>query len=432
MSFRRDVVTTLLSRGVVLGVGLIQSVIVARALQPVGRGQYAILFLIPSFVLIIVPLGLQWSLVYFLRQGDRPRERLLRTGLGLGLLLGLTGFLTTLLAQLWVRDSFLAGLTLLAIVVSSATLFPRVLLVCWQGAFRGLNRIFHANLAAAVQPLVLFGLICIALLGLRAGVLGVAIAVLAAELLGALWIGLLVFRGRPPAPIVDRTLAGPLLGYGIRLYAFSVLLFFNYRIDQALLRHLTDYQQVGYYATAVALAEILWNVPQSFGFVLFPEVVGVSPEERNRKTTAVCRVTVGLMALICLLLAILARPLIRFLYGESFLPAAGPLWAILPGILAMSVQQVLGPDLSARNRPEAITLAAGLGLVVNVLLNLWWIPLWGSVGAALSSSVSYTLVGGVCLVAFLKASGQSCAATLLLNREDVRAAMLQFRRIRGT
>jgi Na+-driven multidrug efflux pump len=30
-------------------------------------------------------------------------------------------------------------------------------------------------------------------------------------------------------------------------------------------------------------------------------------------------------------------------------------------------------------------------LVVNVLLNLWWIPLYGAFGAVLATNVSYTL-----------------------------------------
>ena len=63
-TFDRDVFTTFASRGLVLVVGMVQSVIVARYLLPAGRGQYATLMLLPQLVVMLAPFGLQWALTY--------------------------------------------------------------------------------------------------------------------------------------------------------------------------------------------------------------------------------------------------------------------------------------------------------------------------------------------------------------------------------
>ena len=41
-------------------------------------------------------------------------------------------------------------------------------------------------------------------------------------------------------------------------------------------------------------------------------------------------------------------------------------------------------------------------VVVNIVCNLFTIPLWGKMGAALSSVVSYTVAGGLFLIYYLR------------------------------
>ena len=78
------------------------------------------------------------------------------------------------------------------------------------------------------------------------------------------------------------------------------------------------------------------------------------------------------------------------MFGADFFAAYVPLLALLP----------CGSDGSAAvlQRPSAACRTAGLiagiyalRLLCNVLLNIWWIPRWGLVGASAASSVSYSL-----------------------------------------
>jgi Na+-driven multidrug efflux pump len=66
------------------------------------------------------------------------------------------------------------------------------------------------------------------------------------------------------------------------------------------------------------------------------------------------------------------------------------------------------------------TIAAGVSLAVNVPLNILLIPRMGISGAALASTICYTVGAIVVLAMFLRISKNSWVDTLLLKREDLR------------
>ncbi|MCI0407917.1 MAG: polysaccharide biosynthesis C-terminal domain-containing protein, partial [Acidobacteria bacterium] len=86
--------------------------------------------------------------------------------------------------------------------------------------------------------------------------------------------------------------------------------------------------------------------------------------------------------------------------------------------------------LSGRGRPLPVTLGAAIGFVANVLLNLAWIPRYGILGASLASSVSYTLVTLVVLIAYLRISDSRLRDAILLRREDLRRLAGAFGRLK--
>jgi len=64
-------------------------------------------------------------------------------------------------------------------------------------------------------------------------------------------------------------------------------------------------------------------------------------------------------------------------------------------------------------------VAAGISLAVNVPLNLLLIPGMGIAGAALASTVSYSVTAAVTLAVFLRVSGNRWFDTIVIKREDL-------------
>ncbi len=428
-SFARNSATTFLTGVFALGVGALQVGITARILGPVGKGELTAALLLPMLFTMLAPLGIDWASLYHLGKKTFPREVLIRTVLAALLILGGIGVAACLGASYFLRDRLFGGVSPAAVGVAVFTIPTQLAWLFLGGFYRGEMRIGEANLLDVGRSTLRFLLIVTALVVLRWNVLGVVLAQVVAE---TLMIGL-AFRhlgGVQPRPLFRWDVFRKLLAFGIQIYGCSIFLYLNYRVDLFLVRSKLDLYQTGLYSTAVTLAEILWMVPNSLGTVLFPSVARSSGEGREALTLAICRSSFWMMAILCGILAVGRNLVLKIIFGERFVEAGPALLGLLPGILAMSLQFILGTALSGRGRPLPVTLGAAIGFVANVLLNLAWIPRYGILGASLASSVSYTLVTLVVLIAYLRISDSRLRDAILLRREDLRRLAGAFGRLK--
>jgi O-antigen/teichoic acid export membrane protein len=208
------------------------------------------------------------------------------------------------------------------------------------------------------------------------------------------------------------------LRYGIRADAANVAWFLHNRGDMFLVGYLAGPAALGYYATAVRLVEKLNMPPSAVGTVLFPKIASASGEAARRVTPVACRHTVSLTLLLCVGLALLAWPLIYVLFGTPFLPAVPLLWLLLPGVLSLSIGRLLSADLNGRGLPGSVARVNIAMALVNIALNLWWIPIWGAAGSAAASSISYSAAVILLGRRYMRASGVGWSELLVLTPSE--------------
>ena len=187
-----------------------------------------------------------------------------------------------------------------------------------------------------------------------------------------------------------------MLAYGLPYAAYSIVQNFSNRFDYILLRLFGSASAVGVYSIAVGQGELLWILPTAVGFVLFPRIasfVRADPERAAVETAKLLRWSVLLTASGAIVLALVARPLTRIVYGAPFLAAVEPLRILLVGIVASSFLQVLSSLLLGSGRLRLLIQTTGVGFALNLSLNLVLIPRFGMNGAAVSSGISYTVTG---------------------------------------
>lgn len=96
----------------------------------------------------------------------------------------------------------------------------------------------------------------------------------------------------------------------------------------------------------------------------------------------------ALMVLICSLLIFLSKFIASFLYSKDFFSA----WRFVPVLLISGVINsaagVIGPILSAANNTRALGKSAVYGAMVNIILNIILVYLFGAQGAAIATAVS--------------------------------------------
>jgi O-antigen/teichoic acid export membrane protein len=96
---------------------------------------------------------------------------------------------------------------------------------------------------------------------------------------------------------------------------------------------------------------------------------------------------------------ILAKPVVRMLYGEAYAPAADALAVLIWSIVCLLLNLICLIVLYASGRQSTVMKITGTAVGMNILLNLFLIPAWGIVGAAAATATTdlLSLVSLLCL-----------------------------------
>ncbi|MBI4241772.1 MAG: polysaccharide biosynthesis C-terminal domain-containing protein, partial [Candidatus Rokubacteria bacterium] len=207
---------------------------------------------------------------------------------------------------------------------------------------------------------------------------------------------------------------------GSRSYLSSLFAFLIIRSDMLLVNYFLGAAQAGIYAVAVNLTDLLLVFPTAVGTMLFPRV-SARPEDEGSLTAAACRHTAAGMTVFCLVAGVLAQPLILLLYGRAFGGAAAPFLLLLPGILALSLEIIFMNDLAGRGLPPIVIVVPAVGLVLNLILNLAFIPRFGLLAAAASSSLAYGAMLAIAWTAFARRTATPAGACGFLTAADLKA-----------
>lgn len=420
MRFIKDTLITFSTHIITVILGIAAAIVIARVLGPEGKGAYALIILIPALLVLLGNLGIGIANVYF--GGSQKHEwtklasNSLVSALGLGVLLTV-GFLAYFFI---LEPSFLKEVEPRCLVLATLVVPFSLLTMYFSFILLGQNRIKEYNLVHLAQGGASVVLILFLLLALKGGVFSVILAWAIAVLVAAILSILLVRRTTNIKWSFHRQLFRDSVKFGIKGYLGNAIQFLNYRLDMLLLALFMNITFVGYYSVSVAMAEALWYFPGTVGTVIFARTPGMKAEDANRSTPRICRNTLFITIIASLLLFVLGRYIILLLFGSAFLPALKPLWILLPGVVALSIPKVLAPELSGRGKPIVGTIAAGASLAVNVPFNILLIPRMGISGAALASTISYTVGALVVLAVFLRISKNSWVDTVLLKREDLK------------
>jgi O-antigen/teichoic acid export membrane protein len=207
--------------------------------------------------------------------------------------------------------------------------------------------------------------------------------------------------------------------YGFKSYAQTLVGHLTYRLDIYLVAFFLPPEQIAFYGIATSIAELVWYVPNSVGMVLFPKLSGTAERDIHLVTAEVCRHTFAVTAVVGLVVLVAGTIGIPILYGTAYRPAVQPLLLLIPGTTIMTLYKVLTRNFSSRDRQEISILAASVALILNLTFDWILIQRMGIAGAAVASTVGYTVAGLILLHEFLRESSLGWRAVLLPRTEEL-------------
>jgi len=165
-------------------------------------------------------------------------------------------------------------------------------------------------------------------------------------------------------------------------------------IDTIMLGQLKSASEVGLYSAAQRVIQLLAVIPLFIGISLFPLMSRNSDDittiNRIFEKTMVTVLAIGIPLAIGGLLV--SDKLILLLFGTSFAQGGIVLGILMFVILADFPYIILNNIITAKGLQRKFIISTIIGLVINIILNLYFIPLYGAVGAAISTLVAQMII----------------------------------------
>lgn len=376
--------------------GLATNIVLARWLGPDYKGQVDLFSATVALGSQVFGLSLASGVTYVVAAGGIRLWRLAAVLTAVSAVQAmLLGFALALLAHTPAITALLPSeWSTWGPIAATGAVFGLLLTGYWRAILHGLRRFAtSALLDAATRALVAGAMIAGVLWCANSpsrGSIAAALGSLAATATIALVCPVLVghhFRTEGPRTGVRRAFA-----YSLPCYLGNLVQFLNYRLDVFLVAYYVGPRALALYATAVGLGQLLWLPSLALQSVLFPTLTSMTDnQQRIRIAAQGARILLLMSLVLAAVLAAVAPWLIGLLFGPAFAGSAPALWLLLPGIVVLTASQQLATFPMAIGRPQLNLIAAFVGLLATLVFNAILIPKIGFLGAAIASTVSYSL-----------------------------------------
>jgi O-antigen/teichoic acid export membrane protein len=172
------------------------------------------------------------------------------------------------------------------------------------------------------------------------------------------------------------------------IHLFSVL---DYQTDAFLISLMLTETDLGYYSAALTITLAISLMTFAIRAAIYPVMSRYAREAPDKLALLHAKANQYLIALalpIAAAVCLLARPIIRLIYGEAFAPAAPVLQVSIWAAVFLLVNVPNARLLLVDNRQAAAAGLTAVSMSVNVVANLILIPLFGIVGAATARVVA--------------------------------------------
>lgn len=269
------------------------------------------------------------------------------------------------------------------------------LIVTFMMIFYGKNKIAHYSIMGLIQPflhLLLLGILFL-ILGIRS-IKAIIFSLYVASFVSLIIVFFSLLRWEKLRFSLDINKIFPTLKtmflYGIIAQLGNLFQYLNYRVDFYILNYFHGQSAVGVYSIGTTISEQLWLLPASIATVLYSKIANTDSEvERVRITRKSAQAAFYIISFTLIFLTLIPSSLWQFIFGKDFGDVRVVIWTLSAGIVVFSLSKIIAPYYAGKGLFYINTMAAGIGLVITIILDIMLIPKFNFVGAGIASSLSY-------------------------------------------
>lgn len=373
-----------------MGVGLFVGVWVARYLGPEQFGifNYAIAFV--GLFGVFATLGLNSIVVRDIVRNPAYKDETLGTAFSIKFIGGFLTLLVTISIISFIQPGDSLTLWLVGIIAAGLIFQAFDTIDFWfQSQVMSKYTVYAKNSAFIVISIIKIGLILN-----HAPLIAFAWAGLAEIVLGAM--GLIMIYHRNNQYIKDWQFnldrAKNLIKESWPLILTGVVISIYMKIDMVMLGLLIDSTEVGYYTVAVQLSEVWYFIPSIVMISIYPTFVRLYHQDEEIYTQRLQQVMGYFFwgsLILSLVIIFIAKDIIFSLYGLSYLPAVNILKVHILSSIIVSMSVIFSHRYILNGTLKISFYGALIGAITNIILNIWLIPLYAGMGAAIATVISY-------------------------------------------
>ena len=393
------------------------SILLSRVLGPQGYGLFTSLYVVPQVVMGLVQLGMSRSAVFHLGHKKFNECQTISSIYVMLCMTSTVGIIVSAIAYAILNNPLLeTNWILLALCIIPFALGN----IYTSGIFIGKEDIQTSNKIYWIPVTLNLILTAITVGILQWGITGALIANLLATATIFFVFLLRIHHQYALSFRFDTKILKSLASKGLGFALAFVMLQLNYKVDILLLQKLAKPSEIGYYALGVSVTEQLWLLPYAIGVVLMSRTANATNERMMAKTTALMvRICLPAALIAALVLIALTPPLLPLIFGKSFIPSIRVVQTILPGIVIFMIFRIIESYFAGLGKPMLSVMTLIPSLLLNIILNLLWIPRYGIIGSAMATNFSYAFATIIFLFVFQKYSRLSFKELLILKPPDL-------------
>jgi O-antigen/teichoic acid export membrane protein len=178
------------------------------------------------------------------------------------------------------------------------------------------------------------------------------------------------------------------------IFLGSIFAVIYLKVDQIMLKWLVSSEEVGIYAVSASLSEAWYFVPSAIVISVFPRLIKLresdSIQYSKRLQNLFDLLFVSALA-VAVIITLTSQPLINIFFGHEYSGAAPILTVHIWAALFIFMRAAFSKWVLIENFLIFSLITHGFGALVNVGLNFFLIPLFGGLGAAYATLISYAV-----------------------------------------
>lgn len=386
----RDTLISFTGLGTIAVVGMIFTVITARALGPALFGLFSALNALVTLLSSLGDFGISAALVNFIPKLSDRRGILISTAFWFQITVSI--ILSLALIAVGLRPGLIIpGAKTVHFVIIGVLTGLYVLQGFALGIFNSEKKFVQASFLQGFDSVVKLGLVAALFFGKNLNIELALLANVASCFLSVVYgLGREMKNIRPIFPKAQMLEIFHFAKWIALSRTFSVMIS---RVDVILLNLLAGGFQAGIFSAASRIALLFALLVSSIGSVIAPRFSAFVNKEDVERYLKKVALMVGGISLFMIVTIIFSDPLVRTIFGEKYIDAI-PVFqaltlAMIPFLLSVITSQ---PLIYSFNQPKFFTRATILQVIVLIILDLILIPHYQALGPTIALGIANTLL----------------------------------------